>query len=175
MDAAAVHAVHLAAFPTAAEAELVASIRASGLYIPDFSIVAELEGRVVGHALMSHADLDHHGVRLPVLVLAPFAVHPASRGRGTGTALMHECLGRADHAGEPLVLLVGHPGYYPRFGFAPAGRYGIRPPEPMSDAVLLAKRLSGYDPTWRGQLRYPAAFEVVMDDLERPLPPSASS
>ena len=170
-DVAAVRAVHLAAFATPAEADLVDAIRAGPYALPRFSVVAVREGRVVGHALMSHAQLVHHEVERPVLVLAPLAVLPDERHRGTGTALMHECIGRADHAGEPLLLLVGHLGYYPRFGFVLAGRYGVRPPAPLSDAVLLARRLSGYRPAWRGQLRYPAFFEGVMADMERPPAP----
>lgn len=171
-DAAAVRGVHLAAFDTRAEADLVDTIRASRHYRPHFSIVAETGEGVVGHALLSYAELVDPAHARPVLVLAPLAVAPGSQRRGTGTALMHECIGRADHAGEPLILLVGHPGYYPRFGFTPASRYGITPPEPLPDAVFMARKLAGYDPTWRGRLRYPPAFDLVMSDLERPPAPA---
>lgn len=174
-DASAVRAVHLAAFATAAEADLVEAIRTGARYQRRYAIVAEEQGVVVGHALMSHAELVQEGGVRPVLVLAPVAVLPAHRHRGAGTAMMHECIGRADHAGEPLVLLVGHPGYYPRFGFVPASRYGIVPPEPLPGSVLLARRLSGYDPGWRGRLRYPAPFDGVMADMERPPRPTAAA
>lgn len=172
-DAAAVRAVHLACFDTAAEADLVEAVRASERFLPDLSVVAETEDGVVGHALLSHADLVEEGRARPVLVLAPFAVDPQHQHRGAGTAMMHECIGRADHAGEPLILLVGHPGYYPRFGFVPAARYRVLPPEPLPEQVLLARKLTGYDPAWRGRLRYPAAFDLVMPDLQRPPRPAA--
>ncbi len=170
-DAAGIYEVHLAAFETPAEADLVEAIRASRHYQSRLSIVAETDDGIVGHALLSYAELVD-GVRArPVLVLAPLAVLPRYQEHGAGTAMMHECIGRADHAGEPIIVLVGHPGYYPRFGFVPASRYGIAPPEPLPDAVFMARRLSGYDPSWRGQLVYPPAFDLVMQDLERPPAP----
>ncbi len=167
-DAPGIRAVHLAAFDTAAEADLVDAIRMSAQYRPDFSIVAEMDDRIIGHVLLSYARLDDGAHVRPVLALAPLAVLPGYQERGAGTALVHECIGRADHAGEPLIVLVGHPGYYPRFGFVPASRYGITPPEPLPDAVFMARRLAGYDPGWRGRLVYPSTFDVVMPDLERP-------
>lgn len=174
-DATGIRGVHLAAFETRAEADLVDAIRGSRHYQPRFSIVAETGDGIVGHALLSHAELVDRAHARPVLVLAPLAVVPRHQDRGAGTALMHECIGRADHAGEPLILLVGHPGYYPRFGFVPASRYGITPPEPLPDAVFMARRLAGYDPTWRGRLVYPPAFDLVMPDLERPPAPAPVS
>ena len=171
-DAAAIRSVHRTAFATSAEAQLVDAIRASTRYRADYSVVAEIDDGIVGHALLSHADLIAGAAVRPVAVLAPVAVLPSYRAHGAGTAMMHECIGRADHAGEPLILLVGHPGYYPRFGFVSASRYGITPPEPLPDAILLARRLSGYDPAWRGRLVYPPAFDVVRQDLERPVGPA---
>ncbi|MEJ2292786.1 MAG: N-acetyltransferase [Deinococcales bacterium] len=171
-DVAGIRTVHRSAFATSAESELVDAIRASARFRPEYSVVAETDEGIVGHALLSHAELVAGDVARPVAVLAPIAVLPAYQYRGAGTAMMHECIGRADHAGEPLIVLVGHPGYYPRFGFVPASRYGITPPDPLPDAVFMARRLSGYDPAWRGRLVYPAAFDVVRQDLERPPGPA---
>jgi putative acetyltransferase len=171
-DAAGIRRVHRSAFPTPAEAELVDTIRVSRRYRRAYSVVAVTDDGIVGHALLSHADLVSGAAARPVPVLAPLAVLPSYWGRGAGTAMMHECIGRADHAGEPLIVLVGNPGYYPRFGFVPASHYGITPPEPLPDAILLARRLSGYDPSWRGRLVYPPAFDVVLQDLQRPLGPA---
>lgn len=171
-DASGIRRVHLASFKTAAEADLVDTIRASRHYRPRFSIVAEVGEAIVGHAMLSHAELVDGVTARPVLVLAPLAVAPPHQERGAGTAMMHECIGRADHAGEPMIVLVGHPGYYPRFGFVPASRYGITPPEPLPDAVFMARRLTGYEPSCRGRLVYPPAFDIVMPDLERPPAPA---
>ena len=164
-------AVHLAAFTTAAEAELVERVRATAGYRPEFSILAEVSRRVIGHALMSYARLHRAGWERPVLVLAPLAVHPDAQRAGVGTALVHECLGRAEHAGEPLVLLTGHPGYYPRFGFEPASRIGIRPPGPLPDEVFMVRRLGAFDAAYHGTVAYPRAFDAVLTDLADPPPP----
>lgn len=171
-DAAGIRAVHLAAFDTPAEADLVERIRNSERYRPAFSILAVDDGEVVGHALLSYAELHHRDIARPVLVLAPLAVAPQRQHRGVGTALMHECIGRADHAGEPLIVLTGHPDYYPRFGFRPASRYGITPPEALPDEVFLARPLTGYQETFRGELRYPPAFDGVLADLADPPAPA---
>lgn len=146
---------------------MVEVLRASSGYRREFSLVAELDGTVIGHAMMSHAELVEARASRPALVLAPLAVSPSFRGRGAGTALMHECMGRADHAGEPLLLLVGRPIHYARFGFVPASRYGIAPPASVPGATILARRLGGYDPVWRGRLRMPDVFDMVRRDLER--------
>jgi len=171
-DEADVRIVHLEAFPTGAEAELVDRVRASSRYRRAFSVVAERGDRVVGHALMSYADLVHADVQRPVLVLAPLAVRPDARRAGVGTALVHECLGRAEHSGEPLVLLTGHASYYPRFGFEAAAAHGIVPPDRVPDEVLLVRRLSAYDPGWAGRLVVPRAFDVVRNDLAHPPRPT---
>lgn len=171
-DGAGIRAVHLAAFDTSAESELVERIRDSERYRSHFSVVAVADGTVVGHALLSYAGLLHRGLARPVLVLAPLAVTPVWQHLGAGTALMHESIGRADHAGEPGIVLTGHPRYYPRFGFRPASRYGITPPEPLPDEVFLARPLTAYDDTFRGALVYPPAFDVVMSDLADPPPPA---
>ncbi len=171
-DVAGIRAVHLAAFDTPAEAELVERIRGSERYRPHFSVVAVVDDNVVGHALLSYAELRHRGLARPVLVLAPLAVTPAWQHLGAGTALMHESIGRADHAGEPLIVLTGHPRYYPRFGFRPASRFGITPPEPLPDEVFLARPLTEYEETCRGGLVYPPAFDVVMSDLADPPAPA---
>jgi putative acetyltransferase len=167
-DAAAIRAVHLAAFDTAGEADLVEAVRATTSARSRDAVVASADGRIVGHALLSHVELLERGVARPAMLLAPVAVTPAFQHRGVGTALVHECIGRAEHAFEPILLLVGHPAYYPRFGFVPAARLGIEPPEPQPGEVLLVRRLARFDPAWRGRVRYPDAFALVMRDLQRP-------
>src|SRR5262249_10126875 len=114
-DAAAIRAVHCAAFPTDAEAHLVDQLRAAGQ--ARVSLVAEVEGRVVGHIVFSPVSV----VALPDgrqgLGLAPLAVVPEQQGRGVGSALTRAGLAVCRQEGCPFVVVLGHPAYYPRFGF----------------------------------------------------------
>ncbi len=104
-DVAAIRDVVVRAFPTPMEADLVEELRADEGWIPALSMVAEIDGEVVGHVVCTRADLDG----APVLGLGPLerAARPAAPG--VGLALMHAMLGAADALGEPLVVLLGNP------------------------------------------------------------------
>ena len=155
-DFDAIHAIVEAAFGQPDEAHLVRRLRASDVYVPELALVAEADGEVVGHIMLTYADLD--GRR--VLSLAPLAVQPGRQRDGIGIALTHEALAKADARDEPLVIVLGHPTYYPRFGFEPARRHGIEPPDPqIPDDVFMVARLRAYDPALRGRITYPPAFE----------------
>jgi putative acetyltransferase len=121
---------------------------------PAISLVAEEDGEVVGHTMLSPMRMGEHRP----LQLSPLSVAPAHQGRGIGSALVRESLRLADEAGEPLVLLLGHPGYYPRFGFEPAAPLGLEAPGDFGDAWMVA-RLRAYDPTLRGRVEFPPAFD----------------
>ena len=145
-----------AAFGRADEARLVERVWASGEYLPSLDLVAEDEGAIVGHVLHSRGEVDGRAVA----ALGPLSVTPERQRQGVGTALMDEALGRADRAGYPLVALLGHPTYYPRFGFVPAATLGIEPSFPvLVDGAFMARPLSAYDPSFTGQLRYGPAFD----------------
>ena len=74
-------------------------------------------------------------------------------------AQVREAVARADALGEPVIVLLGHPAYYPRFGFESARALGIEPPSPrFPDAAWMARKLSTYDARWRGRVVYPPAF-----------------
>jgi putative acetyltransferase len=95
-----------------------------------------------------------------VLELGPMSVLPANQRRGVGAKLIREAIRRADERGEPLVLVLGHPWYYPRFGFRPASTLGIEPPDPsLPDEVFMALPLKAYDPALRGRVVFPPAFQ----------------
>ena len=88
-------------------------------------------------------------------------VTPDRQRRGIGSALVREALRRAEARGEPLVLVLGHPGYYPRFGFAPAAELGLTPPDArIPSEAFMAIRLRAYDPTLRGQVVFPPAYSL---------------
>ncbi len=150
-----------AAFGRSAEAKLVDQLRESESFVPNLCLVAEQSSVIVGHILFSHVTLESDPPA-QVLALAPVAVYPAFQRRGIGSALIHEGLSRADARGEPLVVVIGHPDYYPRFGFAKASSMGIEPPWPVvPEEAFMAKPLSSYREQMRGIVRYPAAFDAV--------------
>lgn len=150
-DHGAIDAVVTAAFKQPDEAELVRRIRASELWIPELTLVAVEDDAIVGHVMHSYATIGPH--RAPQL--APVAVRPDRQNTGIGGALTREALRRADEAGEPLVLVLGHPSYYPRFGFEPARPLGIEPEDRnLPDEVWMACKLTSYDPAIRGVARF---------------------
>ena len=122
-DRAAVGEVLRAAFPTDAEARLVEALRDGGALA--LSLVAEEGGQIVGHIAFSELE-----------------VLPECQRRGLGAALVGEGLRRLAAARRPFVIVLGHAEYYPRFGFAPASRYGILCPFPAPDEAFLALELN---------------------------------
>jgi putative acetyltransferase len=160
-DADAIRAVLAAAFPTGAEADLVERIRAAGALRPDLSLVAELEGAVVGHILLSPVTLETGGGPEQVLELAPLAVVPERQRQGIGSALVIAGLDAAEVRDEPLVLVLGHPWFYPRFGFRPASAFGIRAPGDVPDAAFMVKPLTTYRRELSGRVILPPTFDGV--------------
>jgi predicted N-acetyltransferase YhbS len=156
-DAAAIREVNLAAFPSEEEADLVDGLRAGEAWIDGLSIVAEdPDGTVVAHALLSRCSVD--GV--PALALAPCAVLPRVQRTGAGSATIRAALETAQRLGENLVVVLGHPDYYPRFGFLPASRFGIHVNFEVPDEALMALALDPSAETPSGTVAYPAPFGV---------------
>ncbi len=151
------------AFPSDAEARLVRGIRASREYIPALALVANVDGAVVGHVMVSHAELHHDGIVHEIAILAPLAVRREHQGRGIGGELVREVLARADALAEPLIVLEGSPLYYPRFGFRPASELGITMPLPdwAPPEAAMAIPLAAYRTELRGAVVYPKAFDLV--------------
>jgi len=155
-DAEAIRQVLLAAFPTALEADLVDALREDAAWIPGLSIVTEHDGTVVGHALLTRCHVGDS----PALALAPCSVLPAYQRRGVGTAAINAALDAARALGEQLVLVLGHPSYYPRFGFVRASIYGIRAPFDAPDEAMMALPF-GSGPVPSGTIAYPAPFGIA--------------
>ena len=120
-DFAAVLRVHREAFGEDDVPGIVELLRPSDAYVPELSLVAELDGEAVGHVILSRGYLDERRV----LALGPIGVLPDHQRTGVGSALMRESLDRARALGHELVVLLGHTSYYPRFGFVPARELGI--------------------------------------------------
>ncbi len=118
-----VSAAFLAEFGTTTEAALVRSMREREELISDLTLVAEIDGRIVGHIAFSEVTLDGHAAR--GLGLAPVAVSPDVQKAGIGSLLISTALEAAEHNGWQWVVVLGDPAYYPKFGFAPAAAVGL--------------------------------------------------
>ena len=148
------------------EATLVGWLRDDQGWVPELSLVAESDpsgaevvgqvvGQVVGHVVATRGRLADR----PALGLGPLSVHPAHQGRGIGAALMHTILGAADALGEPVVVLLGDPALYSRFGFVPAAALGIEAPDPAWGDYFQARTLGAWRPEFAGRFRYAAPFD----------------
>jgi predicted N-acetyltransferase YhbS len=120
---------------------------------PEIALVYEDDGAIVGHVMLSRMELGEHRP----LQLSPLSVAPSHQNRGIGSTLTREALRLADEAAEPLVLVLGHPTYYPRFGFEPAAALGLEAPRDFG-AAWMAVKLAAYDPAIRGRVIFPPAF-----------------
>lgn len=159
-DYAAIAEVNILAFGQENEAKLIKEIRCSQGYIPELSLVAEIDGAIVGHILFSYIDLIGEE-SLQVLGLAPLAVIPQFQKRGIGSALVEAGLEKADAMKEALVIVLGHPHFYPRFGFQPSVNYKITSPFPVPEDVFMVKPLQNYQEKYQGKVIYPPAFLTV--------------
>ena len=161
-DYPAIRELVVAAFGSEGEGDLVDNIRASSNFIPELALVAELDGAVVGHIMISRVDLVEGDIQRQVHSMAPVAVAPDSQGRGIGGQLVTTATAKANDLDIPLVVLEGSPAYYRRFGFEHSVPHGIRidlpnwaPPE-----AAQVIRLDNYDPSIRGLVVYPPAFDL---------------
>jgi putative acetyltransferase len=149
-----VSAAFLAEFGTTDEAKLIRTMRERAELVTDLALVAELDGRIVGHIAFSEVTLD--GLPSRGLGLGPVAVAPDVQMRGVGSLLISTALDRAERAGWQFVVLLGHPTYYPRFGFGPAAAVGITGDYGDHDGWM-ARPLGG-TPLPSGHVRYCSAF-----------------
>ena len=152
-DRQGVRRVHEAAFGRAAEADLVDALRSGGHLV--YGFVADGDGVVVAHAALSRIRVGGE----EALALAPVGVQPDVQRQGIGDAAIRGVLGAATADGERLVVVLGDPAYYRRFGFVPADDHGVEPPEgwPAGDFQVLL--LGGAPP--QGRAVYPEAFALV--------------
>ncbi len=134
-DIAAIRLVNDSAFGRPQEGDIVEALREKGGVI--LSLVAALHGRVVGHILYSPVSIQSGGRDISGAGLGPMAVLPEFQGQGIGSRLVEEGNNRLREAGTPFIVVLGHPKYYPRFGFVSAGRYGIRSEWDVPEGVFM--------------------------------------
>jgi putative acetyltransferase len=162
-DVAAIDTVNKQAFAgREAEPGLVNAIRLSAGFIPELSLVAEQNGQIVGHILFSRIHIQTDNGLLPALALAPLAVLPEYQRRGIGSALVRHGLQECQRLGQAVVIVLGHPTYYPRFGFSarlakalecPFGNFG--------EAWMALEIIPAALAEVRGRVVYPPAFDGV--------------
>lgn len=137
-DLAAIHRLNVAAFDTEAEANLVDALRKQGAVIA--SLVAQEDGRIVGHILFSPLTLlPPAGVKLAGL--APMAVLPEYQRQGIGSSLVEAGITACRRHGCDGIVVLGHPHFYPRFGFVPASHFALRSEYDVPDEVFMALEL----------------------------------
>jgi putative acetyltransferase len=160
-DQAVIREVNRRAFAQEDEARLVDRLRAGG-YVR-LSLVAALDGQIVGHILFSELPIIcDSGATVPSLALAPMGVLPEFQRRGIGAGLVREGLERCAAAGHGSVVVLGHPEYYPRFGFSAALAAPLRPPFDVPPEAWMALELTpGALNGVRGRVVYPPPFGEV--------------
>ncbi len=154
-ERAAIHAVNSAAFARADEADLVDKLRAEDAVLA--SIVAELDGRVVGHVLFSRMFIETADGRVSAVALAPVAVLPAYQRQGIGGKLIRHGLELLRQKDERIAIVLGWPEYYPRFGFSVEKAAALESPFPR-EAYMALELSPGALYGVRGKVRYAAAF-----------------
>ncbi len=151
--------INILAFDTQSEANLVDAIRQQAQ--PTISLVAEDKGEVVGHIMFSPISLAGHS-DLKVMGLAPMAVTPALQKKGIGSALVRAGLEECRRLEFAAVIVLGHPEYYPRFGFLPSSRFGIDSEYDVPEEVFMAIELQPNSLSGKsGRVRYHSAFSNV--------------
>ena len=155
----AVHAVNATAFETPSEANLVDALREQAQ--PVVSLVAEENGEVIGHIMFSPVSLSGCP-NLMVIGLAPMAVAPKHQRKGIGSALVRSGLEQCRQLDFDAVVVLGHPAYYPRFGFVPSSRFGIGSEYDVPEEVFMAMELKPESLNgMTGMVKYHAAFSSV--------------
>jgi putative acetyltransferase len=155
-DRDAVYAINLSAFETSSEAKLVDALREQAQ--PIVSLVSEEKSELVGHIMFSPVSLSGHpDVRM--MGLAPMAVIPEHQNTGIGSALVQAGLDQCRKLGVTAVVVLGHPKYYPRFGFSPSSLFGIDSEYEVPEEVFMAMELqAGSLSGITGRVKYHAAF-----------------
>jgi putative acetyltransferase len=154
-DRAMVRSINEAAFGRPDAARLVDELRAEGAVL--LSLVAEVGHRIVGHILFSRMWIDTGNGPVPAAALAPMAVLPDYQRRGIGGRLIRYGLDLLLEQGEQVVIVLGHPDYYPRFGFSSEKARALDSPFPPEAFMALELRPGALDGI-SGKVRYSAAF-----------------
>lgn len=154
-----VRVIHTLAFGQPQEARLVDALRAAPDLSPVISLVATRDEQVVGHILFTPIRIGEPPDVAQAMSLAPVAVLPEFQRQGIGDALVRAGLAQCARLGQKVVVIVGHPEYYPRFGFRSARAAGLEAPFEVRDAAFMVWEASpGALNGIRGMIEYAAPF-----------------
>jgi predicted N-acetyltransferase YhbS len=146
-------------FTDGKEGDLVRQLRISKVFIPELSIVAEYMNSIVGHILISKVYLEGINSR-EILSLTPMCVKPVFHNKGIGTLLIEEGLKRARELGFDSIIVIGHPSYYPRFGFKLASAFNLKLTFECPDEAFMAQELTpGSLKDTGGVIKLPPEFD----------------
>lgn len=163
-DYEAIKEIHDKAFGHDVESALIERLRRAEGYNKEFSIVAEEEGKVIGHILFTDVTVNTPLNSVPAVILAPLAVLKEYRGLGAGSALVKEGIKRTKEAGHTLMLVNGHR-FYERFGFTTAHDKGIFRPNPHPSAVVrMLEMEEGAAKGVMGVIKYPIEFRPLIEE-----------
>lgn len=161
-DIEEIYGLNQLAFGQDNEARLVELLRSASGYVPGLSLVASVDNALVGHILFSKIFVVNGDSRYATLALAPMSVHPKFQKQGIGGRLITQGLESARELGFGSVVVLGHEHYYPKFGFLPASRWGIRAPIDVPDNVFMARELvPGSLKNISGVVEYPVEFSTI--------------
>ncbi len=166
-DIPLIHHINELVFERPEEARLVNALRESPYWIDDLSLVAVMDDVVIGHLLITEISITSGDHIVPALGAGPMAVLPEYQGKGIGSALMRHALDRCkEHPDYSLVVLIGHAGYYPRFGFKPARPNGFslaRWEKLVSDDAFMVYELQpGALKETPGLISFPTIFDEAL-------------
>ncbi len=161
-DWGAISEVNWLAFGRENEARLVEALRQSGDFDSRLSLIAVKGDRAIAHLLFSGIIIQTPGGEVDALALAPVAVRPEFQNQGIGSQLVRQGLQDCRSLGHKIVIVVGHPDYYARFGFSPARVLGLEVPFPVPDkAFMVLELMPGALEGVKGTVKYPPAFAEV--------------
>ncbi|MGI6117727.1 MAG: GNAT family N-acetyltransferase [Bilifractor sp.] len=138
------------------EPDLVNALRKGEAYIPDLSLVAEINGKIAGHILFTRATVGEN----EVLALAPLSVLPEYQRRGIGISLIKAGHKMASRLGFGYSIVLGNPDYYRKAGYLPADQYGIKPPFDVPGKYFMAYKIIEDAPEINGILKYAKEFGI---------------
>lgn len=161
-DYNSVYQVVKSAFKTAEqsdgnEQDLVNALRQSNAFIPELSLVAEINEKIVGHIMFTRLQIGSH----TALALAPLSVLPEYQRQGIGTSLILEGHKTAQILGYSYSVVLGSEKYYPRLGYLPAGKFGIQPCFEVPDKNFMAYKLHENAPIISGIVKYAEEFGIT--------------